>query len=143
VGPLRLAGCAVALVSLVGLGGCRSQAERELGREVSLHSHLINQVRDASSDARATKLAALQAAACKAPEVCQLQQVCLQAYTLEAKTLAVVQQVKAAVLSGAGNAETGVQLLTSSERDLEHAHALMVRCVEVQGDLERKYLAKR
>jgi hypothetical protein len=136
-------GVLLAACALAGFSGCRSQAERELGREVSLHSHLINQVRDASSDARAAKLAALQAAACKAPEVCQLQQMCLQAYTLEAKTLAVVKQVKAAVLTGTGNPESGVQLLTSSERDLEHAHALMVRCVEVQGDLERKYLAKR
>lgn len=108
-----------------------------------MHSHLINQVRDASGEPRAAKLAALEAAPCKTPEVCQLQQVCLQAYTLEAKTLEVVNRVKAAVLTGTGNRESGVELLSASERDLEHAHQLMVRCVEVQGELVRKHLAKR
>jgi hypothetical protein len=114
-----------------------------LGREVTHVAHLVNQLRDAPNAAKAPKLEALQNATCARPEVCQLQQLCVQAYALEAKALGVAGEVGEALRTGAGNREAAAQLLAASERELQHAHQLMLRCLESQSELEREFVAKR
>jgi hypothetical protein len=126
-----------------GLSACRSQADREVGLEVTRVAHLVNQLREAPNAAKALNLEALQNASCVHPEVCQLQQVCAQAYALEAKALGVASNVRAALSAGSGSRLGAAQLLDSSERELEHAHQLMLRCVELQAELERAFVAKR
>jgi hypothetical protein len=133
-----------------GATACRTQAERELGREVTAIAHLVNQVRDVKNPKqRAPALAALREAACRAPEVCQLQQTCLQPYQLEAHALGLVEQVTLALSNNSelpNDAErkaAALALVQNSERELKGAHDMMLVCLKLQTELEERYVAKR
>jgi hypothetical protein len=128
---------------LVAASSCRTEKERELGREITRLAHLINQLRDASNAGKSTSLAQLESAQCSEAEACQLQQVCVQAYQLQVKSMNVAERVKQALTEGASEQAVATQLLAASEKDLKLAHDLMLQCVELQGDLERRYVAKR
>jgi hypothetical protein len=138
------------LYLLVGLSACRTQAERELGREVTAMAHLVNQVRDVKNPKqRAPALATLRDAACTAPEVCQLQQACLQPYQLEAHALGLSEQVSQALEQNSelpqdlARKGAALELIQSSERELKGAHDMMLVCLRLQTELEERYVAKR
>lgn len=128
-----LAACGVALAFTVC--GCRSEAEREVSREVAAMAHLINQLREAPHNAKTEPLRVASEAACKAPPVCELQQVCVQAYRLHADAVALGVKASRADTSPALIRD----VLSRVERDLTLAKEGMDRCVALQGELTREY----
>jgi hypothetical protein len=117
------------------LSGCRSEKEREVSREVATMAHLINQLREAPHNAKTAPLREASQLACKAAPVCELQQVCVQAYRLHADAVQLGVQASRAE----NNPDLIRDVLARAERDLALAKEGMERCVALQGELTREY----
>jgi hypothetical protein len=133
---------AVLALALAGasLCGCRSQAEREASAEIARIAYAVDQLRDAPSNAKQQPLELLQKEPCSVPQACELQQVCVQGYSLHLRALQAASSVRAALQSGKANPEIAAELLQNSEQDLTKAKALSDRCVALEGELTREYL---
>lgn len=118
---------------------CKSQADRDAEREVARIAHAVNELRAAPHNAKDEPLKRLRSEACKAPQACELQQLCVQGYALHQKAIDNASRVREALRQGAGKELAG-DLLQLGERDLNHAKALLDRCVARQGELERDAL---
>jgi hypothetical protein len=117
---------------------CRSEAEREVSREVAAVAFAVNQLREAAHNDKEKPLAQLLAVSCTAPPACELQQVCASAYRLHAD--AVELGVQASKLGSDGYGPLiAADLLKRAEKQLEDANAGSKRCVQLQGELTREY----
>lgn len=114
---------------------CRSEQEREVSREVAAMAHLVNQVREAPHNAKAEPLRQASAATCKAAPVCELQQVCVQAYRLHADAV----ELGVSASRATNDPDLIRDVLARAERDLALAKEGMERCVALQGELTREY----
>lgn len=128
----------IALFASMTLCACRSEAERELSREVASVAHAVNQLREAPNNAKETPLAGLRAMTCKSAPACELQQVCASAYTLHLE--AVKMAAQAAQLGNAGyGPQLAADLLARAEKQLADAKLAAEHCVELEGDFTRRY----
>ncbi len=125
----------VCCLSFVALCACRSEKEREVSREIAAMAHLINQLRDAPHNAKAEPLRLASEIQCKAAPVCELQQVCVQAYRLHADAI----QLGVQASRSESNPDLIRDVLARAERDLGLAKDGMDRCVALQGELTREY----
>lgn len=117
---------------------CRSEAERELSREVASVAHAVNQLREAPNNGKETPLAALRAMTCKSAPACELQQVCASAYVLHLE--AVQMGVQAGQLGNAGyGPQLAADLLARAEKQLGDAKLAAEHCVELEGEFTRRY----
>lgn len=98
-------------------------------------AHLINQLRDAPHNAKADPLRAASDVECKSAPVCELQQVCVQAYRLHADAV----QLGVQASRSDTNPDLVREVLSRAERDLALAKDGMQRCVALQGELTREY----
>lgn len=123
---------------LLGVGACRSEAEREVSREVAAVAFAVNQLREAPTNAKGEPLTTLLGLTCKAPPACELQQVCASAYRLHAE--AVQMGVQASQLgSGGYGPQLAADLLARAEKQLAEAKAGTERCVALEGELTRRW----
>lgn len=132
--------CAVVLVGALSASGCRSQAERDAEREIARIAHAVSELRNAPNNAKELPLERLRGEPCSVAAACQLQQVCVQGYSLYTLALRTAARVRDAMRSGSREFDTARELLENSERDLDHAKGLMDRCVSLQGELARNTL---
>ena len=128
----------LAVVTLFSCFACKGERERKLAAEAQRMVQKINQLRDSPNNQRTQPLRELSAEACSQPPVCELKQVCLQAYTLHEKSLEAAQRVREALREGTANRAGAAELLRVSEADIERARKLTHHCVELQGELERE-----
>lgn len=120
--------------------GCRSQAERDAEREIARIAHAVSELRNAPNNAKEPPLERLRGEPCSVAAACELQQVCVQGYSLYTLALRTAARVRDAMRSGSQEFDTARELLDSSSRDLDHAKELMDRCVSLQGELARNTL---
>lgn len=126
------------LGSLLTCTGCKSQAERDAEAEIARIAFAVGQLRDAANNEKNPPLSRLRAEQCSVPAACELQQVCVQAYTLHLKSIEMAQRVRQALREGTENTEAAATLLSISEKDLAKARTMMDQCVTLEGQLARE-----
>ncbi len=128
---LWLLGCLV-----LGVSACRARAERERDAALARLALAIDAVRDAPNGEKAPPLARLRKLACRYPSECELQELCVQGYSLHVRSIEHTAQVRRALKqepTAAG--DTLLLLLAQSEAEQQRAHALITRCGERQSQL--------
>ncbi|HEX3595270.1 MAG TPA: hypothetical protein VHU80_09220 [Polyangiaceae bacterium] len=132
---------AVALVLLsTAPCACKTEKDEAVRAEAGRVTRQIELLRGAANAAKAPYLNALEQTACAAPDVCQLRQVCVDAYTLQEKALASVASVrKAAEQTGSDVPEGASLVLSEAEAELARAKGMAGQCADLEGAVERKY----
>ena len=133
------AGACWALLALSAFG-CKSRAERLAAEEVGRISFAVDRLREAPNNAKRAPLERLEAEACSVPVACELQQICIQGYSLHLRATESTNRVREALRQRAQELEGAARLLEVSERDLSRAKGLIDRCVSLEGELARQLL---
>lgn len=119
---------------------CRSQAEAEARLEAERVVGAVRALRDAENDDKAPRLAALRQVQCKTPDVCELRDVCIEAYRLYAAGHEAVRAVKKSLGNdGGADPMSSARLLERAEKDVRAGRERSVRCAELEGKVSGRY----
>ena len=137
--PLKAWLVALLLLGLpLAIDGCKSQAERQLSRDVARIAHRVNELRNAPNNAKLVPLEKLREEPCEQAAVCELQTLCVQAYSLHVKSIQATSGLRERLRSDDVPAGLSAGLvLEAAEKDLKRSRTLIQRCLERQGELER------
>jgi hypothetical protein len=133
----------IPILALALCASCAGEEEQELRREAARVSRAVDVLRASPNAQKPPRLAALQATACQAPDVCEMKQACIVAYQHH---LAAIAGTRAA--AHAANTEDALtpdaaraaaELTERSEAELEKGKDLNRKCLALQGGLRRKY----
>ncbi len=128
----------LSVVLVTSAWSCRSQSERDTEVEVARIAYAVKQVRDAANNDKLEPLSRLRAESCNTPLGCELQQLCVQAYSLHQRSLETTAKVRTALRSGNAPKEAAADLLAMAEKDLKQAKQMIQTCNERERDLLRE-----
>jgi hypothetical protein len=133
----------IPLLALALCASCAGEEEQELRREAARVSRAVDVLRAAPNTQKSPRLAALQATACQAQDVCDTKQACVVAYQHHlaaiAGTRAASHAVNAEEALSPDAARAAAELAERSEAELEKGKELNRKCLALQGQLRRKY----
>jgi hypothetical protein len=131
--------CLVSLLLALASCACKSQEERQLARDVARIAQRVNDVGDAPSNNKVAPLAQLRGEHCEQAAVCELQTLCVQAYSLHVKSVEATTALRQRLRNEREPDElSALEVLQVAEKDLERSRRLIQRCLERQGELERE-----
>lgn len=124
------------LATGVALGGaCDDELGQRQAANLDQVIHVVEQLRQAPNDAKRPWLDELARTPCDSPKACELQRLCMQAYTLHQSGLdqrdAAARQLEQAPNEARKN-------LAAATRDLGRARKLTVRCAEARARLTHR-----
>jgi hypothetical protein len=119
---------------------CASCTDSETRREAERVVTLVRALREASDADKPPRLSALEAAECKAQDVCDLKQECVASYRLYLRGLDGVRAVKKALASDAGeDATKAASLLDQAEKDVERGRERATHCNQAEARVATRY----
>lgn len=138
--PTRSAGARALLLCLLSSALGPACTDSETRREAERMVTAVRALREASDADKPPRLAALEAAECRAPPVCDLKRECVASYQLYLRGLDAVRAVRKALSSDAGEqAEKAADLLGKAEKDVERGREHAKKCNEAEARVAAQY----
>jgi hypothetical protein len=101
-------------------------------------SRAIDLIRAAPNAQKGELLDALKSQSCEAPDLCELQKLCVDGFGQH--VLALSETARAKTLIAAGDPQREAEsVLTSAQTELAEAAPKISRCADAQGAAQRKY----
>jgi hypothetical protein len=101
-------------------------------------SRAIDVLREAPNAQKPALFAQLQRAACEAPDLCELKQICSAGYAMHLGGLSETARAKALLADGGADAQVN-QALEAAKAALTQAEPQIAKCADAQGAVHRKY----
>jgi hypothetical protein len=106
--------------------------------EAGLITRAIDVLREAPNAQKGALLDGLKSVSCAAPDLCELQRVCVDGYGQHVAALSETERVKALVASG-GDAAEASRALDYARSELAAAAPKIAHCADAEGASRRKY----
>lgn len=129
----------LALTSVLLSTACKN-AEQVAQAEAAQLVHAVEGVREAPHDGKGAALDLLRSKPCSSDPVCGYKETCVQAYQRHVAATDRIAAVRTELTrSGAAMTPGSLSMLQQAQKELKESKALAEKCVDLGGELTRKY----